>query len=121
MTTVAVTAAFEVAHRLGVGVVAVHTWSAPLPAADVPTPIMIDWSEIEDGERAHLSERLAPMIKLYPDVEVTEYIDLDKPSRALLLRAKAAQLIVVGSRGRGLLASILLGSAGLNLLHHSLV
>ncbi|WP_101949613.1 universal stress protein [Mycobacterium sp. 3519A] len=118
---VAVTAAFEFAHRLGVGIIAVHTWSTRRPAGDVSIPFLIDWKQLEDDERQHLSDSIAPLIKLYPDVAVTQIVDLDGPSRALLRRAKAAQLIVVGSRGRGLLSSALLGSTGLNLLHHSTI
>ena len=118
---VAVTAAFELAHRLGVGVIAVHTWLRRRPAGEAAMPFMIDWDELEHVERTHLSERLAPLIGLYPGVPVTEVVDLDKPSRALIRRAKAAQLVVVGSRGRGLLAGAFLGSTGLNLLHHSAI
>ena len=118
---VALTAAFELAHRLGVGVIAVHTWLRRRPAGEVRLPFMIDWEELEHAERLHLSEMLAPLFGLYPDVPVTEVVDLDKPSRALLRRARDAQLVVVGSRGRGLLASAFLGSTGLNLLHHSAI
>jgi nucleotide-binding universal stress UspA family protein len=118
---VAITAAFEFAHRLGLGVIAVHTWSKRRPAGDVTLPFMIDWDQFENDERQHLSDSLAPWINTYPGVEVTQVVDPDKPSRALLRRAKDAQLIVVGSRGRGLLAGALLGSTGLNLLHHSLI
>ena len=49
---------------------------------------------------------------------VTEVVDSDKPSRALLRFAQDAQLFVIGSRGRGLLTGAVLGSIGLNLLHH---
>ncbi|MBE1546458.1 nucleotide-binding universal stress UspA family protein [Mycobacterium sp. OAS707] len=118
---VAVTAAFELAHRLGVEVIAVHTWMRRRPAGEVALPFMIDWDELEHDERTHLSERLAPLIGLYPDVGVTEVVDLDKPSRALIRRGEDAQLVVVGSRGRGLLAGAFLGSTGLNLLHHSAI
>lgn len=118
---VAVTAAFELAHQLGLGITAVHCWSAPRRVGDVTLPIMIDSNTFESDERQHLSDSLAPLINLYPDVEVTQIVDPDKPIRALLRYADGAQLIVVGSRGRGLLAGALLGSTGLNLLHHSAV
>lgn len=118
---VAATAAFELADRLGVGVIAVHTWSKRRPAGEVNLPFMIDWDEFEHDEQQHLSERLAPLIGLYPGVEVKELVDPDKPSRALLRSARQAQLVVVGSRGRGLLAGAFLGSTGLNLLHHSAI
>lgn len=118
---VAVTTTFELANRLGLGIIAVHCWSTRRPVGDVTLPVMIDWNKLENDERLHLSDNLAPLIKLYPDVEVTQVVDPDKPSRALLRRAEDAQLIVVGSRGRGLLASALLGSTGLNLLHHSAI
>jgi nucleotide-binding universal stress UspA family protein len=116
---IAIPAAFELADRLGVGVVAVHAWSTRRPAGDVTLPFMIDWDAVENDERQHLSEMLAPWMDLYPDVDVTCVVNADKASRALLRRAKDAQLVVVGSRGRGLMASAVLGSTGLNLLHHS--
>lgn len=118
---VAVTAAFELAHRLGVGVTAVHTWSARRPAGDVNLPFMIDWEQLEKEERQYLSDQLAQLMGLYPQVEVTQIVELDKPSRALLRHGRNGQLIVVGSRGRGLLAGTLLGSTGLNLLYHSAI
>jgi nucleotide-binding universal stress UspA family protein len=80
---------------------------------------MIDWDAVENDERQHLSDTLAPWIGLYPDVDVTCVVDPDKVIGALLRHAKAAQLVAVGSRGRGLIASAVLGSTGLNLLHHA--
>jgi nucleotide-binding universal stress UspA family protein len=118
---VAAAAAFEFANRLGVGIIAVHTWSRRRPIGDISLPSMIDWNQLENDARQHLSRRLAPLIGLYPDIRVTEIIELDKPRRALLRHAKGAQLVVIGSRGRGLLAGALLGSTGLNLLHHSTI
>ncbi len=101
---VAVTAAFEFAHRVGTSVIALHARSTR--------------REAEEPERQHLSNAISPLLQLYPDVRVTEVVEHDKPSRALLRHATDAQLVVVGSRGRGLLASAFLGSTGLNLLHH---
>jgi nucleotide-binding universal stress UspA family protein len=116
---IAITAGFELADRIGVGVVAVHAWLTRRPAGEVTLPFMIDWDAVENDERQHLSDTLAPWIRLYPDVDVTCVVDPDKASRALLRHAKDAQLVAVGSRGWGLIASALLGSTGLNLLHHA--
>lgn len=115
----AIASAFEFADRLGVGIVAVHAWSTRRSPGDVTLPFMIDWDEIESDERQLLADAIAPWIKLHPDVGVTCVVEPDRPSRALLSQLRNAQLVVVGSRGRGLLAGTVLGSTGLNLLHHS--
>jgi nucleotide-binding universal stress UspA family protein len=43
----------------------------------------------------------------------------DKPPSALLAHATVAQLVVVGTRGRGGLRGLVLGSTSQHLLHHS--
>jgi len=117
----AIAAAFEFADRFAVGITAVHAWTMRRPPGDVTIPYLINWDEIEGGERRYLADRLAPWITRYPSVDVACVVDPDKPSRVLLHHAKEAQLVVIGSRGRGLFAGALLGSTGLNLLHHSAV
>jgi len=116
---IAVAAAFEFAYRLGVGITAIHSVSMQRPARDIALPVMIDWKQVERAAQQHLSDTVDPWVELYPTVEVTEVVETDAVSRALLRCAEGAQLIVVGSRGRGRLAGALLGSTGLNLLHHS--
>src|SRR6476619_570856 len=71
------------------------------PAGDVALPFMIDWGHVERDAPQHLSDMLMPWIDLYPGVYVTEIVDSDRPSRALLRFAQDAQLFVIGSRGRG--------------------
>jgi nucleotide-binding universal stress UspA family protein len=115
----AISTAFDTAHRLGVGVIAVHAWSTRRGPVVVTLPSIIDWKEVESVERKRLSEMLAPWRQHYPDVDVDCVVEMEKPSRALLRHVKGAQLVVVGSRGRGLFAGTVLGSTGLNLLHHS--
>lgn len=54
-----------------------------------------------------------------PDVEVDEYIVRADPRDALGLASRSASMVVVGSRGHGRVASLLLGSVGLALVRHS--
>lgn len=56
---------------------------------------------------------------LAPDIEVDEYIVRADPRDALGLASRSAALVVVGSRGHGRVASMLLGSVGLSLARHS--
>jgi nucleotide-binding universal stress UspA family protein len=102
----AIALAFDEADRRGVDVVALHAWS------DVGIcPILgMDWRDSEAEGQEILAERLAGWHERYPDVCVKRVIVCDKPSRWLLEEAEQAQLVVVGSRGRGGFAGMLLGS-----------
>lgn len=72
----------------------------------------MDWRDSEaQGHHEILAERLAGFHEQYPDVHVKRVILCDKPSRWLLEKAEHAQLVVVGSHGRGGFAGMLLGSA----------
>ncbi len=98
--------AFEEASLRGVDLVALHAWT------DVGVfPIVgMDWHQYEDEGHEVLGERLAGWQEQYPDVTVRRRIVCDRPARWLIDEAKRAQLVVVGSRGRGGLSSMLLGS-----------
>ncbi len=98
--------AFEEASRRGVDLIALHAWS------DVAVfPILgMDWHTYEDEGHEILAERLAGWQEAYPDVRISRRIVCDKPARWLIDESKHAQLVVVGSRGRGGLSGMLLGS-----------
>jgi nucleotide-binding universal stress UspA family protein len=98
--------AFDEASRRGVGLVALHVWS------DVGVfPILgMDWHDREKEAQEILAERLAGWQERYPDVHVERKLFCDKPSEWLLKESERAQLVVVGSRGRGGFPGMLLGS-----------
>ncbi|GAB2953313.1 universal stress protein [Nonomuraea fastidiosa] len=54
-----------------------------------------------------------------PDLVVTDEQQCDHPATALVRAAETADLVVVGSRGRGGFASALLGSISHAVLHHA--
>lgn len=98
--------AFDEASRRGVGLVVLHAWSD----LGVNPVLGLDWHEYEQEGHMIVAERLAGWQERYPDVEVTRRIACDRPARWLLDEAAHAQLVVLGSRGRGGFSRMLLGS-----------
>ena len=102
----AIALAFDEASRRGVELAALHAWSD----VGVFPMLGMDWRDSEAKGQEILAERLAGWQEQYPDVHVKRLIFCDKPSRWLLKEAERAQLVVVGSHGRGGFAGMLLGS-----------
>ncbi|MBP2328793.1 nucleotide-binding universal stress UspA family protein [Kibdelosporangium banguiense] len=116
----AVAFAFEEASRLGVPLVALHAWSdLSLYMKFSLPPYGLTWTEAQDEQRRILDEGLAGWREKYRDVEVRLVVTADRPAHSLLEAARDAQLVVVGSRGRGGLKGMLLGSTSQALLHHA--
>jgi nucleotide-binding universal stress UspA family protein len=115
---VAFQTAFEFASRFDVELKAVHAWPSFRPPSWMTNPYLVDWDGLETLEWANLLNSLEPWTDRYPHVRVTNFVEPDGPATALIRHASDAQLVVVGSRNRPLLANTILGSTGLNLLHH---
>jgi nucleotide-binding universal stress UspA family protein len=134
----AVGLAFEEAAALGVSLVAVHAWRPPHPPGhngvrpdvhdvavrpdvhDVAVrPDVHGVAETTRGERQLLAESVAAWQAKYPRVPVRQRLEPDSAGAALVKASEEAQLAVVGSRGYGGFAGLLLGSASQQLLHHA--
>ena len=100
--------AVDEASRRNVGLIAVHAWSD----VDVSEWPGIDWPVTQSMAEEVLAERLAGWQEQYPDVQVSRSVVRDQPARQLVRRSEEAQLVVVGSRGRGGFAGMLVGSVG---------
>ncbi|MGI5132823.1 universal stress protein [Pseudonocardia sp. CA-107938] len=107
--------AFEAASARGVPLVAVHTWSDALN--DPYLAPLIDWDAVATEEAQQLAERLAGWSEKYPDVAVERLVARGRAAHVLLDRSHGAQLVVVGSRGHGELAGMLLDSVSNALVH----
>lgn len=106
--------AFDEASRRGVELVVVHTWTdLNLEFPDAK------WEDLSPQAERALAEQLAGWGERYPDVAVRRVVMPDKPARQLLAQAETAQLIVVGSRGRGGFTGMLLGSVSSAVVHSS--
>jgi nucleotide-binding universal stress UspA family protein len=102
--------AFEEAARRRVGLVAVHAWK-PVSAFDSVISVAgKGWPALYAREEEVLTRRLANWTERLPDVPVRQVIVRDDPARPLVDQSRSAQLVVVGSRGSGGFAGMLLGS-----------
>lgn len=113
--------AFDEAATRGCGLVAVLAWTDtvfPVGPYGGSYPV-IDWTPLAEEAEELLGERLAGWSEKYPEVVVRRGIERDRPATALLDAAKDAQLLVVGSRGRGGFAGLTLGSVSQAMLHHA--
>jgi nucleotide-binding universal stress UspA family protein len=106
--------ALAAASLRAVPLLVVHAWHDGILAAGA------DLGAVESSELRALEDRLAGWCEKYPEVEVRLHAVRDRNvARALLLVTPDAQLIVIGSRGRGPVAGGLLGSTGNSLISRS--
>lgn len=112
--------AFEAAALRGAPLVAVRAWTyATIEVGWPAVPMQISDDDIADNERRLLDESLAPWQEKYPEVAAEGRVVRGRPVRALLSEGEHAQLLVVGSRGRGAMAGLGLGSVSQGVLHHA--
>lgn len=110
--------AFKEADARGAELIAVHTWMDMQVQASLAglSAAQQQWQVVEEEQNALLGQRLAGWQERFPDVKVTKVVTRDRPVRALADASEGAQLLVVGSHGRGGFKGMLLGSTSRALL-----
>lgn len=110
--------AFAEADARNCELIAVHTWMDMQVQASLAglAAAQQQWDEVEHQQTDMLIDRLAPLVEQYPNVHVKKLITRDRPVRALTEASEGAQLLVVGSHGRGGFKGMLLGSTSRALL-----
>jgi len=115
LSEAAIPFAFAAAAARRVPLVAVHTWLDEIN--DPALAELVDWQTAAVQAEELLAERLAGWGEKYPDVPVQRVVARGRAALALLDQAARAQLVVVGSRGHGEIAGLLLDSVSNALVH----
>lgn len=70
----------------------------------------MELGSLQSAAEKTLAESLAGWQERYPEVTVHRLVEFEQPTRHLVERSERAQLVIVGSHGRGGFAGMLLGS-----------
>ncbi len=109
--TAALEFAFTMASAAGVELVAIHAVDVPGPVTAPRTPPIDEYiTRARVAAEELVDDQITPWMRKFPDVPVRQEILDGQPSDSLIELSKAAQLVVVGSRGRGGFTGLLLGS-----------
>ena len=109
--------AFQEAGSRGIGLTAVLASAGPEFDTSAAPPR--EWEAAAQEEKAVLAGILAGSRAQHPAVDVVEKAMWGDPRAVLIDESRGAELVVVGSHGRGGFGGMMLGSVSHALLHHA--
>ncbi|KGN37808.1 universal stress protein [Knoellia subterranea] len=116
----AIGVAFAEADARGVPLTVVHTWALDIAESAWVSPGYDQvQKQIRETEAALAAETVAGWTEKYPDVHVRTVVRHGHPVETIAGLSLDAELVVVGSRGRGGFSGLLLGSVSQGVLHHA--
>jgi nucleotide-binding universal stress UspA family protein len=121
-STRALAAAFDVAGALHAPLSVVHMWEIGAAVGLGYSQGLMDWKlldVLQSQQRRKMDELVAPFLKSYGNAHVNRVFQDISPAKGLTELSREAQLVVVGSHGRGKLVDSALGSVSQNLMHHA--
>lgn len=112
--------AFAQASQREVGLTVVHAWDVEFVEGVIAVASTSDlWERLGEEERALTAESIAGWAEKYPDVDVRTHVVRGHPVDILASESEGAELVVVGSRGRGGFSGLLMGSVSHGVLHRA--
>ncbi len=110
--------AVEEARLRGGVVKAVRVWELPVQPYEAYIPPEVYGDAAKDAA-VSLQEQLTKVLGAERPVEVLSEVHEGDPAHVILDQSRDAMMIVVGSRGLGGFAGVLLGSVSSRLVHHA--
>ncbi len=120
--TGALGAAFEVARVLHAPLTVVHMWEIGAAVGLGYSQGLMDWKlldMLQTQQRQRMDELVAPFARKYPNAHVNKVFQDISPAKGLTELSGDAQMVVVGSHGRGRIAESTLGSVSQSVIHHA--
>jgi nucleotide-binding universal stress UspA family protein len=112
--------ALDYAAVTGAEVEVIHAYQIGLSWIDGYQPDLPRWEEeATEAARRVIDTAVERALVAHPVENVTRSVVEGSPARTLIERSKDADLLVVGSRGRGGLPGLLLGSVSNQCTHHA--
>lgn len=120
LSDAAVGFAFDEAASRGIGLTAVHAWHYPVSSSpsDVIFAVCVP-PDVADIQHKILAQALAAHQERHPEVPVQSVLAQGSPATVLVHESIGAELLVVGSRGHGGFAGLLLGSVSDAAIRHA--
>ncbi|MFJ4835287.1 universal stress protein [Streptomyces sp. NPDC088747] len=113
--------AFETAAARGASVRVVRAWSLPPVFAYSPGSLKLldEAGGMEPAEKKALAEAVEPWRERFPEVPVTEYVEMGSAGQVLLSLAGRTQLMVVQRRAERSAVGSRIGSVAHAVMHHA--
>ncbi len=97
----------------------VHAWFDPFVPGYFVAPAVYEHAATEEVAQEVLEKAVASIPDGSPDLHVEPVLVHGQPEAVLLHDSETADMVVVGSRGRGGIAGAVLGSVSQRVVHHA--
>jgi nucleotide-binding universal stress UspA family protein len=119
LSTEAIGYAFEQASQRGLDLTVLHTWNDTVDTSGVGLRGLVEPWELVAEQELISSGPVARWTEAFPDVDVQPHVRRGRAADVLVNASASAELVVVGSRGRGGFRGLLLGSVSRSVLHRA--
>lgn len=111
-SSVALRSCASLARQLGASIHLLHVAKDPMLAVNTPELYGIDWDKLRNDIVKHAGDTVAALTASFPDVLMTTEVVIGSPAETIAQRAAdlSADLIVMGTHGRGALGHLFIGS-----------